>query len=311
MTTLITGGCGFIGANLVRRLREDGRSVRILDDLSQGRKEDIEGLGADLVVGDLRDQDAVTGAVAGADADVHLAAHTRVVESVEQPRENFDVNALGTLNVLLAAREERVERVVFASTGGAIIGDAEPPVHEEMVPRPLAPYGASKLACEAYCSAFAGAYGMDTIALRFANVYGPYSYNKGSVVATYLRNLLLGRELLLFGDGTQTRDFVHVRDICAAITSALAADFHGFEAFHLGSGVETSMLELIRLMAGATGRELSPIGQPARAGEVYRNCADISKARRMLAFEPEHALSDGLKETWSWFRQHRDLLGDA
>jgi UDP-glucose 4-epimerase len=182
---LVTGGCGFIGVNLIPRLLEQGVRVRVLDNLSLGRREDVEPLGVDLHVSDIQDPAAVAKACEGVDAVVHLAAHTRVVESLSKPQLNFNVNAVGTLNVLEACRASGISKMIFASTGGAILGEQEPPVHEGMVPQPISPYGASKLAGEAYSSAYTGAYGLKTAALKFSNVYGPYSYHKGSVVAQF------------------------------------------------------------------------------------------------------------------------------
>ena len=178
-TYLVTGGCGFIGVNLVTRLTGRGGRVRVLDNLSLGKREDIEPLGVDLQVGDIRDLAAVEKACKDVDVVVHLAGHTRVVESVTNPELNFEINAIGTMNVLRACRAAGVQKVIFASTGGAILGEQKPPVHEGMVPRPVSPYGASKLVGEAYCSAFYGSYGLNTVALRFSNVYGPWSYHKG------------------------------------------------------------------------------------------------------------------------------------
>ncbi len=176
---LVTGGCGFIGVNLTARLVAQGGRVRILDNLSLGKREDVDPLGVDLQVGDIRDFAAIKAACEGIDTVIHLAAHTRVVESVTNPELNFEINAIGTMNALRACRDAGVKKFIFASTGGAILGEREPPVHEGMVARPVSPYGASKLVGEGYCSAFFGSYGLNTVALRFSNVYGPYSHQQG------------------------------------------------------------------------------------------------------------------------------------
>lgn len=297
---LITGGCGFIGVNLIRRLRERGTSVRVLDNLTTGHCTDLDGLGVTIDVGDIRDRQAVKKSLEGVDVVVHLAAHTRVVESVSDPALNFDVNARGTLNLLEESRAARVQKFIFASTGGAILGEQAPPVHEEMVPRPISPYGASKLAGEAYCSAYAGAYGLTTIALRFANVYGPYSYHKGSVVAQFYKNLLQGQELTVYGDGSQTRDFVFVEDLVEAILLAAERGAAG-EVFQIASGQETSVAELIKQMEKTCGVTVSVRHEPARAGEISRNYAVIEKASRVLGYKPKVQLADGLARTWQWF----------
>jgi UDP-glucose 4-epimerase len=300
-TYLITGGCGFIGVNLVATLVERGAQVRVLDNLSLGRRADIEPFGVELTVGDIRDRAAVLDCARGVDTVIHLAAHTRVVESVENPEINFDVNVVGTFNLLEACRRSGVRKFILASTGGAILGEQTPPVHEEMVPRPIAPYGASKLAGEGYCSAFHGAYGMQTVALRFSNVYGPWSYHKGSVIAQFFRNIMQGSPLIVYGDGRQTRDFVFVGDLVEAILAADAAELGG-EAIQIASGRQTSLNELLQLMREVVaGRSFEVLYEPARAGEILHNYALIDKARWLLGYEPRTQLRDGLRATWQWF----------
>jgi UDP-glucose 4-epimerase len=300
-TYLVTGGCGFIGVNLIPRLTQQGARVRVLDNLSLGRSEDVEPLGVELEVGDVRDPAAVAKACKGIDAVVHLAAHTRVVESLSDPQLNFEVNAAGTLNVLEACRATGIQKMIFASTGGAILGEQEPPVHEGMVPRPISPYGASKLAGEAYCSAYTGAYGLKTAALRFSNVYGPYSYHKGSVVAQFFRNLLRGEPIVIYGDGQQTRDFLYVSDLVEAILLADKTEPAG-EAFQIASGRETSIRSLLDAMkAMLPDHRFDVRFEPARPGEILRNYASIEKARRILGFRPKTQLNEGLRKTWQWF----------
>lgn len=300
---MITGGCGFIGVNLVDFLRRTSNvEIVVLDNLSLGRKEYLEPYGVTFLNGDVRNSDQVAEAVDDVAAVVHLAADTRVVESIDNPKHNFDVNVGGTFTVLEAARKANVQRFVFASTGGAIIGHAEPPVHENMVPRPASPYGASKLFGEGYLSAYSGAYGMQTIALRFSNVYGPRSYHKGSAVAQFIRNVIERKELTVFGDGSQTRDFVYVDDICRAVSLALAAP-HARGVYQLGSGVPTSVNELLELIGSIVGPDAMPNFQylPLRVGELVHTHSRIDRARADLGFEPQMALRQGLRETWNWF----------
>ncbi|HEY4901538.1 MAG TPA: NAD-dependent epimerase/dehydratase family protein [Terriglobales bacterium] len=302
---LVTGGCGFIGVNLVSRLAGRGARIRVLDDLSLGRRDDIQRFDVDLHVGDIRDAVALQEVCQGIDVVVHLAAHTRVIESVSQPELNFQINAAGTLNVLQACRLAGVQKVIFASTGGAILGEQEPPVHEGMVPKPVSPYGAGKLAGEAYCSAFFGSFGLNTVALRFSNVYGPRSYHKGSVVAQYFKNLMKGEPLVIYGDGQQTRDFICVDDLVDAILLADEADTPG-EVFQIASGRETSILDLLATMQQVLPHLTFDIRHlPARAGEILRNYASIEKAHRMLGFEPKTPLDEGLRRTWDWFDSNR------
>jgi UDP-glucose 4-epimerase len=301
---LVTGGCGFIGINLIARLSEQGARVRVLDNLSLGRREDVETLGVELHMGDIRDPAAVAKACKGIDVVVHLAAHTRVVESLSDPQLNFEVNAIGTLNVLQACRAAGVSKMIFASTGGAILGEQEPPIHEGMAPRPISPYGASKLVGEAYCSAYTGAYGLNTVALRFSNVYGPYSYHKGSVVAQFFRSLLRGEPIMIYGDGEQTRDFLFVADLVEAILLADKVELAG-EVFQIASGRETSVRSLVDTMKTMLpDRTFDLRFEPARPGEILRNYASIDKARRILGFDPKAQLNEGLRKTWQWFISH-------
>jgi UDP-glucose 4-epimerase len=306
---LVTGGCGFLGVNLVKRLRDRGNAVCVFDNLSTGRQEDIASLGAQVIVGDVRDARALFDVAKGADVVVHLAAHTRVIESIADPDLNFDVNVVGTKNVLQACRDAGVQKLVFASTGGAILGDQKPPVHEEMVPRPLSPYGAGKLAGEAYCSAFAGSFGLNTVALRFSNVYGPFSYHKGSVIAQFFRDLLQGKRLIVYGDGSQTRDFVFVEDLVEAVLLAEQVDTPG-DVFQIASGRETSLNELIAMICKLVpDRDLNISYEPARRGEVSRNYAKIEKARETLGYEPRVSLEEGLRRTWQWFNRQASPHG--
>ena len=307
-TCLISGGAGFIGVNLARALVAAGLAIRVLDDLTAGRAQDLAGLPIDLVVGDIRDEQMVRRAMKDVGLVVHLAAHTGVVDSVANPEPNMSVNVAGTLTLLQAAVRQKVERFIFASTGGAIVGQVNPPVHEEMLPHPISPYGASKLAGEGYCSAFWGSYGLKTIALRFSNIYGPYSYHKGSVVAKFFRRVQAGKELVIFGDGEQTRDFLYVGDLCKGIMAALQADLPFGEAIQLGTGRETSVNQLVALMRRLMGEgHFPPVSYaPIRPGEVERNFVAIARAERYLGFSPKTDLAQGLKKTLEWFLQNKN-----
>ena len=301
---LVTGGCGFIGVNLVSRLVARGQRVRVLDNLSLGTPQDLDP-GAELIVGDIRDSAAVAKAAHGMEIVVHLAAHTRVVESVSDPQLNFEINAAGTLNVLRAAAAAGAQKFIFASTGGAIVGEQELPVHEGMVPCPKSPYGASKLAGEAYCSAFCGSFGLNTVALRFSNVYGTYSHHKGSVIAQFFKHLIEGEPLVIYGDGRQTRDFLYVDDLIDAVLLAAKANVPG-QVFQIATGRETSLTDLVALMREVVGHQLNVQYQPPRAGEVFRNYASIAKARNVLGYEPRTSLREGLHLTWEWFSSRSD-----
>jgi UDP-glucose 4-epimerase len=297
----VTGGCGFIGVNLARRLTAAGYVPVAFDNLSTGRLEDGQAAGyADIIEGDILDADALATAARGAYGVVHLAAQTGVVASVEDPRADLEVNVGGTLNALLAARDGGASAFVFASSG-APLGSVDPPGHEGLAPRPLSPYGASKLAGEGLCSAFAGSYGLPANALRFTNVYGPYSYHKGSVVAAFMKRIMDGDPLVIYGDGAQTRDFLYVDDLCRAVIAVLERQPQG-ELFQLGTGIETSVTDLVKhLVAIFPDRDVTIQYEPARAGEIARSFSDISRARAGLGYQPSVGLDEGLRVTRDWF----------
>ena len=301
---LVTGGCGFIGSNLIRLLRERGDfEIRVLDDESTGSASDIAAFDVELIKGDLNDRVAVASAVKRVDIVVHLAADTRVIDSIAAPARNFQTNVVGTFNLLCRMREAGVCRIVNASTGGAILGEVMPPVDESMAAAPRAPYGASKLAAEGYCSAFAGAYGFAATSMRFSNVYGPRSYHKGSVVAHFFKQILARKDLVIYGDGSQTRDYVFVGDICEGILLAMRSERTG--VFQLGTGVPTTLDALIAMMRAVVGDAwaVSVRHEPFRAGELHHTWCNIAKARCELGYEPRMALRDGLARTWEWFSE--------
>lgn len=301
---LVTGGAGFVGATLVRRLAASGYRVRVIDNLSTGDAAHLDGVPADLVLGDIGDAAALDQAMAGCDAVVHLAAAGSVVASVADPVANFQANVVGTFLVLDAARRAGVARVVQASTGGALIGDADPPVDECSLPKPLSPYGASKLAGEGYAHAFARAYGLRTVAVRFGNVYGPWCARKRGVLNQHFRALHEGRPLVIYGDGTSSRDYVHVSDIAAALQLALESPgVAGGTVLHAASGVETTARALADLCRLAAGRPGHPVEyRPARPGEVGRNFARYDLARELLGYSPTVRIDDGVPELWKWFK---------
>lgn len=304
MNILVTGGAGFVGSNLIPELVGRGQHrIVVLDNESNGRLSDLDGLPVECIKGELLDRATVERAMAGIDTVVHLAADTRVMGSIADPRKNFEVNVVGTFLLLEVARKVGVKRFVAASTGGAILGEAPAPINEEMVARPLSPYGASKLAAEGYMSAFGGAYGIVSTALRFSNVFGPKSYLKGSVVAHFFKALLAGRQLVVYGDGSQVRDYVYVGDLVRGIARALDADVTG--AVQLGSGRPTTINELIEAIRRVVGPSVKVDVRydPQRAGEVHTTWCDISRARKTLGYDPSTTLVEGLSATWKWFSE--------
>lgn len=301
---LLTGGCGFIGANLIREKLRGKYRVSILDNLSAGDRSFVEGFdNIEVIVGDIRDKKVVERASKGADFVIHLAAHTGVVASQKDPQLDLETNVLGTLNLLKAAVKNRVKKFIFASTGGAIVGEQKPPIHERMAPAPLSPYGASKLAAEGYLSAFNGSFGLNTVSLRFSNVYGPFSRHKGSVVASFFKRIQAGEPIEIFGDGSQTRDFLYVSDLCEAIMLAIKRG-RGGEVYQIASGKEESILSLLEKIKGVVKEKKVRVAfRPARPGEVMRNFASIAKAKRELGFVPKTPLADGLRRTWEYFQR--------
>ena len=301
---LVTGGAGFVGATLVRRLVDSGHAVRVFDNYSAGDASYLDGVDAELVEGDIRDPAALDAALPGMDAVIHLAAAGSVVMSVQDPVMNFEANVVGTFRVLDAARRAGVERIVQASTGGALIGDATPPVDERSLPKPISPYGASKLAGEGYAYAFSKAYGLRTVALRFANVYGPWSAHKQGAMTLFFRAIHAGEPLVIYGDGTSSRDYTHVDDIALALQLALEGDVPGGTVLHIASGVETTVAELARLCREAAGVPDHPVEYRARrAGEVNRNFATYDLAEQMLGYKPSIDRETGIRLTWQWYQE--------
>lgn len=287
-------------------LFDDDMEVTILDNFSRG---DVSFLPEPerftIIEADIADEDAVYRACIGQDAIIHLAALGSVVESVEEPSKNFSSNAEGTFKVLNSARRAGVKRFVFASTGGAIMGNAVPPVNELSLPTPISPYGASKLAGEGYCSAFSSAYDMNITVLRFANVIGPISAHKKGALTVFIRALLNNKPLTIYGDGLATRDFLFVGDLCKGIIQALKANKPGFNIFHIASGEEVSVGLLAKTMCKVAGKPEHEIRfESKRRGEVERNFADYTKAKQELGFAPTVDLETALKVTWDWFLEY-------
>jgi UDP-glucose 4-epimerase len=294
---IVTGGAGFIGSNVVDALLARGDDVHVLDDLSRGKRENVAA-GAQLHIGDIRADAGSLFADVRPEVCFHLAAQIDVRVSVERPDFDADVNVVGTLRVLEAAREHGV-KLVFSSTGGAIYGECDGPAAEDHAREPLAPYGVSKLAAEEYISAYNRLYGSTHVALRYGNVYGPRQdpHGEAGVVAIFMNALRDGKTPRIYGDGTQTRDYVFVGDVAAA---TLAAAGHDGGVFNVGTGAETSVLELYERIERAAGSEREPEFADARAGELQRSVLDPSLAGRELGWKPERSLDDGLAATWNW-----------
>lgn len=300
MRILVTGGAGFVGVNLCRYLKSKDYWVGCFDNYSSGSAVDASSAGFDaLIEGDVLDRSHLTEAVAGVDAIVHLAAQAGVPASIAEPWHDAEQNVLGTLAALIAARDNNVPRFVFASSA-APLGGAGYPANESCLTQPISPYGASKTAGEAYCSAFSGSYGMFATALRFSNLYGPYSYHKGSVIAHYMKSAMSGEPLQINGTGKQTRDFLFVDDLVAMIAAVLSHPGPQ-PLYQLGSNTETSILELVAAMSATFGRELHTFFAEALPGDIDRSRCDTTRAVNDLAIQDLIPLEVGLAETRAWF----------
>jgi len=258
----------------------------------------------ELIVGDILDYELVIRATQGIDIIVHLAASTGVPNSVENPRSDMEANVIGTFNMLEASRHNSVKKFIFASSG-APIGEVEPPIHEELAPHPVSPYGASKLAGEAYCSAYYKTFALNTVSLRFGNVYGPGSRHKSSVIAKFIRQAMKGETLEVYGDGNQTRDFIYIDDLIRAIRLSASVAGVGGETFQIATSTETTIRQLLeKLMPILTVSGINDVKvrhSETRQGDVRRNFSDTSKARKILGWIAETELTEGLTHTLKWF----------
>jgi UDP-glucose 4-epimerase len=294
---VVTGGAGFIGSHVVEALLVRGDEVTVVDDLSRGKCENVPE-GARLVQADVRKGLQAIFDEARPEVCFHLAAQVDVRVSVEQPAHDAEVNVLGTVAVLEAARRHRAQ-VVFASTGGAIYGECNGPAPEDAERRPVAPYGVAKLAGEEYLAAYNRLYGTGHVSVRYGNVYGPRQdpHGEAGVVAIFLGRLAAGEVPRIFGDGTQTRDYVYAGDVAHATLSAVRREGG---VFNVGTGAETSVVELYELCRRVAGSSLEAEPAPARLGELQRSVLDAGKAERELGWRPEVSLEDGLRRTWEW-----------
>jgi len=301
--TLVTGGAGFIGSHIVDALATQGCTATVFDDLSSGKRENL-GAGIALTVGDVRDKEAVETAVSkGVDCVFHLAAQIDVRKAVEDPGFDAQVNVGGTINVLNACVEAHARRFVMSSTGGALYGEPSAlPAGEQSVIQPLSPYGVSKYCAEQYIGYFHRAYGLETVILRYANAYGPRQDPKGEagVVGIFARRILLGQPCVVYGDGEQTRDFVFVDDVAQANMLAMQGPLG---TFNIGTGVETSLNQLLAAFGHVVGHPVARQYAPARTGEVQRIALNAEKAGHDLGWKPSVSLEDGLAQTLAWVRQ--------
>ncbi len=316
---LITGGCGYIGTSLIKKIIEldSNSNIRVLDNLSVGKEDDLSEVcnffrknvselgrcqGVELIVGDIRNSDDCIMASKDVEIIVHLAANTGVGPSVENPRLDMVTNVIGTFNMLEAARLNDIKSFIFASSG-APVGEVEPPIHEELAACPVSPYGASKLAGEGYCSAYFRTFGINTVSLRFGNVYGPRSKHKSSVIAKFIKQALSGESCEIYGDGNQTRDFVYIGDLINAILKASELK-KGGEIFQIATSCERTISEVASLLKQQLKGykiDMKVKNTEKRLGDVRRNYSDITKAREMLGWVASTEIESGIEKTIDYF----------
>jgi len=299
---LVTGGAGFVGSHLAGRLLRLGHGVRVIDNFSTGRRGNLAALAqdAELVEGDIRSYERASTAVRGCELVFHLAALPSVPRSVQDPLTSHEANVTGLLNVMLAARDARVRRLVYASSSSVYGANAELPKREEMTPAPISPYAVSKLAGEGYCRAFGEVYGLETVALRYFNVFGPHQDPRSDYAAAipnFISALMAGRAPVVFGDGEQSRDFTYVDNVVDANVLAMDAPQARGRVYNVACGERVTINGLIAELRELLGSSVEADYRPPRPGEVPHSLADISAARRELGYEPAVALRDGLERT--------------
>lgn len=307
-TYLVTGGAGFIGSHIVERLVRDGHHTRVLDDFSSGKESNLDSFRSDIdiVTGDIRDAAIVNEAMKGVNIVFHEAALGSVPRSVADPLTTHEVNMTGTLNVLLAAREAGVKRVVYASSSSVYGETPVLPKREEMPPQPLSPYALSKLVGEHYASVFKHVYGFEVVALRYFNIFGPRQDPESqyaAVIPRFIMALLEGKSPVVYGDGLQSRDFTYVDNVVDANLLASEADGVAGQAFNVACGGRYTLLDLLARLKEILGSDIEPIHEAARAGDVKDSQASIEAAERALGYRVSVDFEEGLQRTAGWYRK--------
>lgn len=302
---LVTGGSGFIGSHIAESLAKEGYEVRTLDSLLTGRKGNLSGIKVDVIKGDIRDPDVIKKSLNGVDCIFHEAAQVSIPRSIENPIENNEMNVDATLLLLDSARKSSVKKLVFASSSAVYgnVSDKDLPLKEDRILSPLSPYAVSKLVGEHYCRVFSDIYGLDTVCLRYLNVYGPRQRpdsQYAAVIPKFIDSVMSGKSPTVFGDGRQTRDFIFVKDVARANMIAMKSRIrHG--VFNVGTGKATSLLELLEKICSAAGKNPKPVFADAKPGDIKHSVADITKIRE-IGFKPGYSLEQGLRETVDWFK---------
>lgn len=305
---LVTGGAGFIGSNIAERLVKDGQKVRVIDNLSTGKVENMDSFigKAEFIHGDIRYLNTVNEAMTDVDYVIHQAALPSVPRSVETPIESNDNNTNGTLNILYAAKENGVKRVVYAASSSAYGESPTLPKVETMKPDPLSPYAVNKLVGEYYCSVFSTVYGLETVALRYFNVFGPRqdptSYYS-AVIPKFIKAMLEGTQPTIFGDGEQSRDFTYIDNVVNANLLACKAPKAAGQMMNLACGDRMTLNDLVKHLQDILGVNIDAVYEPERKGDIKHSLSDITKAKELLGFEVAVPLYDGLKKTAEWFKE--------
>jgi UDP-glucose 4-epimerase len=307
---LVTGGAGFIGSNIAEKLVNSGENVRVIDNFLTGKRENMTTFidKIDFVEGDIRDLDTVSRTMKDVDYIIHQAALPSVPKSVDLPIESNEHNTNGTLNILYAAKENKVKRVVYAASSSAYGDQPQSPKVETMLPMPMSPYAVNKLAGEHYCAAFTTVYGLETVALRYFNVFGPrqdptsfYS----AVIPKFISALLQNESPTIFGDGEQSRDFTYIDNVVETNLLACKKNGVGGQMFNVACGESFTLNQLCQELQNIMGTSIEPVYEAARVGDVKHSLADIEKAKRLLGFEVKVSFKDGLQRTVEWFSQIR------
>lgn len=303
---LVTGGAGFIGSHLVETLVAQGHSVRVVDNFDTGKRETLQSLSGsfDFIEGSIADPAIVRKAMKGIDYVLHQAARGSVPRSVEDPAGTHEANITGTLQVLIGARDAGVRRVVCASSSSVYGETPELPKHEGMIPAPVSPYGLSKLTLEHYCSLFTKVYGLETVALRYFNVFGPRQnpfLQYAAVIPLFITRMIAGKPCVIYGDGEQTRDFTYVADCVKANLLACAAPGAAGKIYNIACGGQISVNQLHQALRSVIPTGVDSVHEPARAGDIKHSFADITRARKELGFQPQYSLQKGLQLTVNWF----------
>jgi nucleoside-diphosphate-sugar epimerase len=307
MRYLVTGGAGFIGSNIVDELVRRGHAVVVLDNLSTGKESNLASVRdkIELSTGSITDLAAVQAACRGAEYVIHLAARTSVPRSVEDPLDTNHTNIDGTLNVLVAARDAKVRRFVYAASSAAYGEALALPKVETMQPEPISPYGVTKYVGELYAQVFGRVYGLENASLRYFNVFGPRqdpTSQYSGVLSRYMLAVIRGEQPVIFGDGEQSRDFTYVENIVDQTLRACEASGASGKVFNAGTGARITLNEVVRLLEQITGKKIRAKFDPPRTGDILHSQADISLARKILGYEPRVLFEEGLKRTWDWYK---------